>query len=394
MITRSSHQTYENITQFVGDISFDPTVWYISLAVEKETTPEVLLRMLRSQLPGALEKNGLHSLVKYQLREVIKQLHNYTRQLLADAQTLGNDVFVIMKFNSTKLSRASRNAVDSLCTFTAFSVPKVIANQLSVSNVPDLTYIFTAPTVESSDPHAADTIVITVDPEYASCYKGQSVDPSNLVWSERNIYSKPEEDRYIEVVTMTSQNQITHGTGSDKAKRTYTNGLFLFARHQMERIQRELNPQVVYVFFSQRFTSLQKELRAMVSQALLTKSIHFEIVSSDYFDDIEISILEKSRNAVDTLPEVQNNYETVTDLHEVNKLVRMGNIKTVILSTELDEVGYVTPDSKAYTYPVKNSKKVPSIRPWLIRSALNVSAQVKVSQAAQMSSNVIGIRRY
>lgn len=394
MTQQTFHQTYENITEYVKDIHFDPTVWYVSVTVQKETTSEELLRIIRSQLPTALEKNELHALMKYQLREIIKLLHNFARQQHVDAQKVGNDVFVVMRFDSKKLSRASKDDVEDLCIFSTFNVPEVIDTQLSLSNVPDLTYIFSADTVESADPDMVDAYVITIDPEYANCYAGQTIDLENQVWSERNIYSKPEEDRYIERVAMNSQNEISHGTGSDKVQRTYNSGLFLFARHQVERIQRELNPKVISIFFSQRFATMQKELRAMVLDVFLTENIHFEIVSSDSFDDTQSTSLKKSQNRVHSMSHPPKNSKKISDLHEVNKLMRMGNINKVILSTELDETGYVTPDSKTYTYPVKNSKKVLSIRPWLIKSALDISAQVTVNHDTQMSSEIVGIPRY
>jgi len=94
------------------------------------------------------------------------------------------------------------------------------------------------------------------------------------------------------------------------------------------------------------------------------------------------------------LPKVRTNPSTTNNLHETCVLLRQGNVETVYLSSKLNQPAYVTPNGDCYTYPVKNSKKVASIRPWLIKSALDISADVIVSKEQNISGDVLAIPRY
>lgn len=389
-----TQQMHTILTNFVKSCTFTKNNWHISIAIEKDISSETLLRLLRSQLSAQLEKQGLHSKLKYQLRATIKRIHNYTRQAQDEAKLLGNDVVVNCSFDERKLGRSTRDDVGELLNCNSFPVTKVITTHVSLNRIPDLTYVFSQETTEFASLNQSDVVLVTINPEYAVCYEGKQVVPEKVIWKEKNVYTKPEEDRYIEVVPVSAQNQITHGTGSEKAERTYQNGLLLFARKQLERIQKQLDPQIMYVFFSQMFEPLNKDITAILSESIRTPKIHLEFISSDQFAHLEISSGQQPKSNADETPEVTENTKTVSDLHEVTSLLRMGNVDTLYIKSDLDRFGYVTPNTQCYTYPVKGSKKVASIRPWLLKSALDISADIKVAYNQDMNSQALAIPRY
>lgn len=394
------HQTPQKnsktVEAFLATISFDPNVWFISISVAQDISSEELLRIIRSQLPEKLEKQSLHTQLKYQLRKIVKYVHNITRQVQAEAKKSDFDSFVTFMFKEDELGRATRNNTESLLQYRSFTIKKVNVTQLSVSHIPDLTHVFqqNKSALHESNLGESDTITVTIDPEHIICYSGKKVSVEKVIWKTKNIYSKPEEDRYLEQVNMSSQNQIIHGTGSEKAKRTYQNGLLLFVKNALEKIQKQFNPQTLYLFLSQSYEPLIKEISGYLDNTIATKQTHLKFISSDQFLDLDAHFLKQSTDTIKESSKIKNNKSTTTNLHEICKLIRQGNIDTLYLSPNLNQSGYITPNTDCYTYPVKNSKKVRSIRPWLIKSALGISTQIVISDTHNMNSEALAIPRY
>jgi len=378
------------VADFLASISFDPSLWFISIAVNQNMSSGDLLRIIRSQLPAKLEEHELHTKLKHQLRKMIKYIHNFTRQAQEEAKKAGNDVFLSFAFREDVLGGAARDNTAELLQQRSFPVGKVIETQLTVAHIPDLTYVYQS----GKNVLKEDTITVTIDPEQLICYSGKEVSLEKVIWKEKNIFSKPEDDEYIEVVNMSTQNKAIHSTGSEKVERTFQSGLLLFVKNELERIEKQLNPQVVYLYFSQSYEPLRKKIDALIEKSIASKKIHLEYISSDQFRHVDANLIKPSFGMIKELSKIKNNKSATSNLHEICKLIRQGNLDTLYLSSELNQSGYITPSANCYTYPVKDSKKVDSIRPWLIKSALNISAKLIILNTQDIGSEVLAIPRY
>lgn len=391
--TKKNNQT---LTDFLTENGLDLAVWFISVSVTQDTSSQELLQIIRSKLPDELEKHGLHAALKYQLRKMIQYIHNSARQTQSEARKAGNDVFVTFRFQEDILDRSAREDTAQLLQERSFPVANVAETNLSVAHIPDLTYLGSV----SKDQHTTavldntDTITATIDPEYIVCYSGKKVSPEKIIWKEKNIYSKPEGDEYIELFNVSAHNSVIHSTGNEKVERTFQSGLLLFVKNELERIQKQLKPQSLDLFFSQTYAPLTKNIRNHIESTIVTKDVQFSFISSDEFTSIDSNMNQPRNTTIEELPKVQSNQHTTKNLHEACVLMRQGNVDTVYISSQLDQSGYITPNSDCYSYPVKGSKKVKSIRPWLIKSAVNISADVIVSNDQNMSGNVLAIPRF
>jgi len=390
MTTQTLQETNNELAKYLTECSFDPNIWYISIAVTKEASSEELLTIIRSLLPAELEKQGLQRSLSYQQKEIIKKIHNYVRQAQSEARLKGKDIFVSCAFHESNLNRSTLKNAEEILEFRSFPVMEVIDINLSINHIPDLTYIYSLATTEK----VSDIMIVTVDPKLAVCYRGNKVLPENIVFKEKNIFSKPEDNEYSGVVPSSHQNQRTHGTGNEKVERTFESGLLLFVKNQLERVQKQLNPKIIYLFFSQTYKSLGDEIGVTLNDIMLTQKVHIDFISSDQFENIQVGATVQDETVAQESRVDSNKHNSVSDLHKVAGLIRMGNIDTLYIAADLDEFGYVTKDSHCYTYPVKGSKKVESIRPWLIKSAIDISAQVKITKDQDINSSVLGLPRY
>lgn len=360
--------------------NYQPKKWYLVCTVSEEISDAEMLRILRSDLPTQVQNKSLNLDLKYQLPEIEKVLYEQLRLFRYNAQTREiKSVCILATIDEVKLSRAKRGSVKDLLNIINIPVSKVKDSAVLLANIPDFIYVFNQEVKKSQSSKSTKKIKVTFTPENAQAFSGQTIKDDNLIFEKRSKYSNPEHNRYYEKFSMTDSKVLRHGTGSEKYLRTVHSGWLLFVRNALKEIQRKFQPESLDILFSQSFEPLKKKLSGIIESEVHSKNLDFNFLSSDTFLS---SQSEEPKNLAKSPKKIKKNSRlNIQGAHNVAKALRKGEVEKLIIDVNFESKGYITPDSKCYTYPVKNSKKVDSIRPWILKSAVDTSADILITNS-------------
>lgn len=371
----------KNLLKIMDIKHFQPEEWWITMSVEDDISAQSLLRILRSQLPTLLSERNLHHALKYQLREVIDALLAYTIQSRSEHGEVA--VLILASFHEKKMSRARKKDIQNVLSFNSFPLVKVIETKVSLSNIPD---------VSLAMHHAAlddiERMILTVSAQEARLYKGGMVKDEFCIKITANEFIQPDHNRYYEKMSTTAGQSVRHGTGSEKVVRTFEAGLAFFLKEQIKTAQSAYSFEMLHVFLSQQFAPLIENIGKMISDEIPNAQVSIEIISSNSFTNVHI---ETNFNTIQ--PDISA-YNKIVGLHDVVKALRMHQVDKVFIPQSLQRQGYVTPEAQCYTYPVKGSKRVASIRPWVYKLAHDSAAQISLLASPTQQPEITAVKRY
>lgn len=380
----------KKLRELINNLTFDENVWWISITVPTGLSSEELLRHLRSKIPEVLEEKEIHSRVKQQLRTVIKTTHTYIRDYISSTDT--NGFFTTIRFNLELLERSDKASVKNILDFHTFNLDSKPSFKVVLSHIPDLTFAINHFTSEKSH------LILTVDPQESHLYKLHKDNLVSRIWRHVNKFIKPEHNRYYQKVSMTRNQSIRHGTGAEKVTRVLNSGEKLFVSNELKEISKKYSCNAFSILLSHKY-SARKDLIASEAQELFPDSqVQVLVGSSDGFSQLNRKSIIKygiaDNTDSDSIPS-PSHPNSLTRLHSVSKALKNGRVDTLYLQPEITYEAFVHPNAESFTYPVKDSRKVDSIRPWLIKSALTNSTKVAViSNNEEMQKPVIATTRY
>jgi len=81
---------------------------------------------------------------------------------------------------------------------------------------------------------------------------------------------------------------------------------------------------------------------------------------------------------------------------EILTAANEGRIQKLFIKPVINKKGYVTPDNRIYNYPVKSSRLVNNIAPWLVRQVLAAGGDIIILDHNSQNSlpEVAALKRY
>ncbi len=364
------------VKEILKKVRFNQDNWYITLTLRHKSTNEELLRFLNSQIPSLLESSGVQHHLRYQSKDIISVIYDFARQQLF-THTDNNLMFSI-HFSLSTIRRSRKNAVSDLLKCLAFPLRRDCKQTAYIAHIPDLTSAINC--MEKVKP----SVVLFITPESA-----QSLLLVNKKITQKksvqNQFMQPTHNRYYQRVTQDQNTAVRHGTGAEKKSRTFDSGISLFIKQQIESIKSSIEEDshlhTIQIILSPGLHEYTEQASKLAKRLYPNQEVFVEVMSAQN----QIEKQENLQNLItDTIHKKTNDFPSpllpnmVNSTHTVSSMLRKAQVDTLYLRKEYSKSGFVLPSGVTFSYPVKNSKKVANIRPWLIKGAIETDADIKV----------------
>lgn len=217
------------------------------------------------------------------------------------------------------------------------------------------------------------------------------------LWHPQNQFVKPEHNRYYQQVGQSGGQRVRHGTGSEKSSERMSQAcsslkqeLFAFGRWLKQQFSAAgtVLAERVLIVLSEQLASFNSTVENWLNNQAggVTIQGEVEVKSGQLLHDLSTLtnwMRDRMTAATPKLPALDHP-DVLTDPHHVTKALRRGRVDRLYIHPNFDMAGYVTPNSHCYTYPVKGSSRVEQVRPWLLKTAIDTSAHISLSDDPEM----------
>jgi len=234
---------------------------------------------------------------------------------------------------------------------------------------------------------SVEALVLKLDKDMASIYELGNEGVRLLKEIKREMETVRSKE-YLGVYTPNKFKKGYFGVASNKVDRELEQAQAEFSRRIVEEMQKDENLQTNYeylvVFYTEYWRemleTLKQDFKIKLSQLTplyVSKNLQSE---KEMFEESkkQISSFQKQmkKDMISLAKEDFNNY--AEGWRKVIKADRLKKIDTLFIKVDSSKEGYVFKKEFLYTYPVKGSRKVKSIVPWLTKNVLDSSGKLVV----------------
>lgn len=249
--------------------------------------------------------------------------------------------------------------------------------------------------------HAKKTAVALISREKAILYKFQS---NNLekIFEHRNDYALSKQaSQYQQKYSPNKNKAFIHSTGSaNKARRRESEN-----KNFLNEIEKKMRPylkntfkRIVIIYsneFMQDVDSFSKSLQNIDgSRQVFTLNKN---INKPKRVKKEVRKLIKSVQKNNTKKKYADSRETgllVTGLNAVSKALRQQKVQKLFIKPRSKKSGYIMPGNLLFSYPVKGSKKIRNIFPWIVKISIETGAEIVILPEENRYSSAAALMRY
>lgn len=334
-------------------------------------------------------KKRLKSLILVTFRKH-KRLKNFSRlhrhlvdkisRKINKLKDLEKGLAIFVKFNARKQQKGRRDEILDKNT-TVIPLAREPKKEAYVGKTFDLDQLVWI------DKTALDALIINLNQEMCDFYTLEGTDFKKYT-QLKNKFIKEKEDEYLEKFAPTSYEGTYYGTGFDKMarKELKENRRFINQIKTYLKANKGLQIRFDYliVFYSANFAALiktfERDLKTILSSftpICVAKNIQNEnLVKQESIKQIKKFQKTIKKDLLQLAKESFNVY--AQGWNRVTKADRLKKIDTLFIKATAKRKGYLLKKEFIYTYPVKDSRMVLNIAPWLVRNVVNAGGRVVV----------------
>ncbi len=224
--------------------------------------------------------------------------------------------------------------------------------------------------------------------------------------NQQNPFVSDEKKQYLEQFSPINFQGIFHGTGEDSVakKEKEENKLFLKKLQAFVKDRADLAESFDYLVinWSTKFvklnTNFPKEMAAFFPKTE-TILIDKNITDQKQLEELVVKKTDqhKKKTIKKQLKEAQERFDRYLGAwQEILTAANEGRIQKLFIKPVINKKGYVTPDNRIYNYPVKSSRLVNNIAPWLVRQVLAAGGDIIILDHNSQNSlpEVAALKRY
>jgi len=256
------------------------------------------------------------------------------------------------------------------------------------------------------DNHKIEAVVCYIDSEKADFFL-LNRKKFTKINSLKNKFFDERQPEYLEKHSPTLKDKTFYGTGADKSDKNQDKSNQLF----FQKIKRNIlknktitsESQYCVIIYSKSFSFL---INNSFKQQLENK---FHKIKMIFFQKTFIRNSEIKQKAIELIKKTQKKQKIkiyrkiqnkkslqVKGWTKVTKFARQNRIEVLFTPPKAEKQGYLLDNQFVYTYPVKNSRKVKNIAPWLVRSVLEGNGRVfiKTGEVVDKKPEIIAKLRF
>ncbi len=365
-------------------VSYDQ---YLKVLAEKEQSPKNEAEYLfltvyfpSQNFPKNRLKKELKSFILVKLRtnkkinssQISKAIMNQVNQALDSLESLPRGLAFFARFNPEKYSGQKEKSIPE-DNFIFIPLEKNPQKEAFLGSRFDLDQL-----VWLAD-KGIDGLVFQINQKEANIYV---YDDHRLfpVANQKNPFDKDEDKHYLEKFSPINFKGIFHGTGEDNLakKEREENKLFLKKLKRFVKDRADLTESFDYLIinWSTRFVKLNsnfpQELTAFFPKTKLIL-IDKNITSQKQLEKLVIKKTDQERrkSIKKQLKEAKEKFSHYQDeWQKILTAANQGRIQKLFIKPVINKKGYVAWDNRIYNYPVKGSRLVDNIAPWLVHEVL------------------------
>ena len=237
------------------------------------------------------------------------------------------------------------------------------------------------------DKTAIDALILNLGRQTCDFYTLEGADFSKYT-QLKNKFIKEKEGEYLEKFAPLPKQGTYYSTGSDKTARTELkeNSKFVSQIKQYLKTNRGFQVRFDYliVFYSANFAGLIKAFERDIKTIFSSFTPIFvakNIQNENQVKEEAISQIKKFQKTVkkDLLKLAKEDFNTCAPgWNKVVRADRLKKIDTLFIRPTVKKKGYLLNKEFIYTYPIKDSRMVRNIAPWLVRNVVNASGRIVV----------------
>ncbi len=237
------------------------------------------------------------------------------------------------------------------------------------------------------DSYSSESLVINLQPEYCRIFSLEASSMEKTEEIKSKISDKTEKEQRENYTPIFGESQIYHGTGEINMQRQKKQARKKLWDEVLERLRENFEEgkkfKYIAVFYSPSYEFMSDDMEKRLRGAFLPDPI---LEPADIQNDNELK-----KTVLETLRKYEKKH--MEDLYsfakskpslfvegwsDVTQASRMGKIDTLFIRPDVKKIGYLMNHDLIYLHPVKNSRRVGNIAPWLVRGTLNKSGKVYV----------------
>lgn len=320
-----------------------------------------------------------------------EKLKNSLEDNLSAGDSLQKGIFILAELDK-KNKDMTKNYLPK-GNFLIRHLAKKPKKYTTISKLPDLRQILW---IEKT---ALDSLVVNIKRDQAEVYKLQDSQIKKL-FDYKNPYAMEKEaSEYQERYSTTKGQTFVHSTGDENKKRRRESENINFLNELRSKIISYARKVECVVFiFSDEFTGHIQSLAEKTAKRVQKKTILINKNLKNQHaikNTVRKSIKRSKEN--ETKKDYKAAKETsllVTGLNEVTKGLRQQKVQTLFVKPRVKSPGFVAPQKLLFSYPVKGSKKVKNLFPWVLKSAAESGSEIFVLPEEKNYPPIAALYRY
>jgi hypothetical protein len=358
------------------------------IPIEEEILRPNVYTKIKSLILDSLRSNSKASTYTDSHLEII----DYIKDTMDKVEDFHNGLAIFVRLSPS----GSNNQI----TVKVVPLPKAPKQEVFIGEVYELDQLIWI------DNYSPKTLVTVISKKGTQLYSYEDFD-IELLEQLSNPYLISQPNEYREKFSPTPSDKVLHGTGGKNTQRQKDKVSRKFAEKTVEKITEQTVKQAQYKYCIVFHTSNFEEYKDMINEKITSETGLTPIFSTDKVESQE-ELLERTQSTIDgyrkTLVEDKIQYTKsnpglfAQGWYEVTEASRQGKIKTLFITPKQEKEGYLLEqrgEKYIYTYPVKNSRKIPNIFPWIVRNVLKKSGTVMtIPQESALKKVPAALLRY
>ncbi len=244
------------------------------------------------------------------------------------------------------------------------------------------------------------TAIFHINRQSIKLYKYEKND-LKFVGKAKNLAIKKQQKHGLKKYSPTDQDKTYYGLGADKTdrKRKKQEQLFLLMLYQAIQDYKKILKQYdqLYIIYSTSFVPLMNNYKAKLKQKLNNKiNIIFKRKNFQNpnqikkFINLQIQQINNTRQELKILMK-QNQKHIALKWKTILLAQRKQQIANLMIKPNLKKMGFIR-HNNLYRYPVKNSKKIKNLVPWLTTSVIQNQGHISMFKPNSQTSKAAILR--
>lgn len=344
-----------------------------------------LERRIKSQIRKGLRENAKVAKYSETHQKIISKFLDEFKKV----EELGKGIAVFIKFSAEeKLGHGAEEKVVEKIKIV--SLDREVKKETYIGKVYDLDQLVW---VNNS---LTDALIVKLDEDVADVYQLFEGEISKIKEINREMETVRRKE-YVGVYSPTSYKKGYFGVASNMVEREKEQAQGEFLNRIVNALKKDEDLQMSYEYLVVFYSGSWRNMIDNFKEEIAKKGMKITpiYIAKNYQDEKEmkreatkkIGAFQRSMKK-DLLSLAKEDYNVyVKGWRKVIKADRLKKIDTLFIKDKVKKMGYVYNKEFLYTYPVKGSRKVKSIAPWLVRNVANSSGKLVIINDESLMPN-------